>query len=165
MEEDRSKTFETVSTNYQLNSFPILFGDNHYAMFKTRTTYTINLFPMQTFWLRQYFKNFDLWGCSQTPYLSQNTTSPFILLIQDISIYVQDGELNCLFLLFQEQEKKEWIIELDYRELKNRRRTLGNIRFIGELFKLKVCCIFSIIPVVQLMHMNSLSNDAYEFFE
>ena len=37
-----------------------------------------------------------------------------------------------------EKEKKEWLEELDYRELKNRRRTLGNIRFIGELFKLKV---------------------------
>ena len=33
---------------------------------------------------------------------------------------------------------KEWKEELDYKELKNRRRTLGNIRFIGELFKLKV---------------------------
>ena len=46
--------------------------------------------------------------------------------------------------LFQEKEKKEWLEELDYRELKNRRRTLGNIRFIGELFKLKVCDLFSL---------------------
>ena len=41
-------------------------------------------------------------------------------------------------VFFKEKERKEWLIELDYRELKNRRRTLGNIRFIGELFKLKV---------------------------
>ena len=32
----------------------------------------------------------------------------------------------------------EWLIELDYRESKKRQRALGNIRFIGELFKLKV---------------------------
>lgn len=37
-----------------------------------------------------------------------------------------------------ELEKKAWLEELDYKELGNRRRSLGNIRFIGELFKLKM---------------------------
>jgi len=37
-----------------------------------------------------------------------------------------------------EEEKKIYMEELDYRELTNRRRMLGNIRFIGELFKLKM---------------------------
>jgi len=49
-------------------------------------------------------------------------------------------DLNFLVCHFQEKERKEWKEELDYREMINRRRTLGNIRFIGELFKLKVSC-------------------------
>ena len=41
-------------------------------------------------------------------------------------------------LSFQEEELKAWREELDFREMKNRRRMLGNIRFIGELFKFRV---------------------------
>ena len=43
-----------------------------------------------------------------------------------------------LFLFFKDAESKLWKAELDQREIMNRRRMLGNIRFIGELFKLKV---------------------------
>ncbi|XP_066928112.1 eukaryotic translation initiation factor 4 gamma 3-like isoform X2 [Clytia hemisphaerica] len=53
-----------------------------------------------------------------------------------------------------EKEMKEWKEELDYKEMINRRRTLGNIRFIGELFKLKMIsekimheCILKLIRV------------------
>ena len=45
-------------------------------------------------------------------------------------------------LFLQEEEKKEFMEKLDNIELKNRRRTLGYIRFIGELFKLKVGNIY-----------------------
>jgi len=38
----------------------------------------------------------------------------------------------------KEEERKSWLAELDYREMMNRRRMLGNIRFIGELYKLKM---------------------------
>uniref|UniRef100_T2MEM1 Eukaryotic translation initiation factor 4 gamma 1 n=1 Tax=Hydra vulgaris TaxID=6087 RepID=T2MEM1_HYDVU len=37
-----------------------------------------------------------------------------------------------------EAESKLWKADLDQREILNRRRMLGNIRFIGELFKLKM---------------------------
>jgi len=42
------------------------------------------------------------------------------------------------FVFVQEKEGKEWKEELDYREMTIHRRTLRNIRFMGELFKLKV---------------------------
>jgi len=38
----------------------------------------------------------------------------------------------------KEDERKAWKEELDLKEMLNRRRMLGNIRFIGELFKLKM---------------------------
>ena len=38
----------------------------------------------------------------------------------------------------QEEKKKELAVELKVMETKARKRSLGNIRFIGELFKLKV---------------------------
>lgn len=38
----------------------------------------------------------------------------------------------------KEEERKVHLAELDYREMQNRRRMLGNIRFIGELYKLKM---------------------------
>ena len=41
-------------------------------------------------------------------------------------------------LIFQEEQKKKEFEELGYEETKARRRSLGNIRFIGELFKLKM---------------------------
>ncbi len=39
----------------------------------------------------------------------------------------------------QEEEKKQLKAELTVMETKARRRSLGNIRFIGELFQLQVC--------------------------
>ena len=39
---------------------------------------------------------------------------------------------------FQEEEKKVKKEEMDEELAKNKRRMLGNIKFIGELFKLKV---------------------------
>ena len=41
-------------------------------------------------------------------------------------------------LPFQEEEKKVKKEEMDETLAKNKRRMLGNIKFIGELFKLKV---------------------------
>jgi hypothetical protein len=41
-------------------------------------------------------------------------------------------------LPFQEEEKKVKKEEMDETIGKNKRRMLGNIKFIGELFKLKV---------------------------
>merc|ERR1711881_643150 len=37
-----------------------------------------------------------------------------------------------------EEKEKEWKEEIAHREWLHRKRTLGNIRFIGELFKLKM---------------------------
>ena len=39
----------------------------------------------------------------------------------------------------QEEEKKVKEVEIEEAQGKNRRRMLGNIKFIGELFKLEVC--------------------------
>jgi len=51
-----------------------------------------------------------------------------------------------------EEEKTNWLKEIDYREQQLRRRTRGNIRFIGELFKLKMIsetimheCVFKLL--------------------
>ena len=38
----------------------------------------------------------------------------------------------------QEERRKEMEVELNVMETNARKRSLGNIRFIGELFKLKV---------------------------
>ena len=38
----------------------------------------------------------------------------------------------------QVEEEKKWQEELAQRRHKTKKRSLGNIRFIGELFKLKV---------------------------
>ena len=47
------------------------------------------------------------------------------------------GGCKVLFML-QEERKKELTEALTIMETKARKRSLGNIRFIGELFKLKV---------------------------
>ena len=38
-----------------------------------------------------------------------------------------------------QEAKKLLKAELEQKEMKARRRSLGNIRFIGELYNLKVC--------------------------
>lgn len=50
------------------------------------------------------------------------------------------------------EEKAEWLKEIEYKEQQLRRRTRGNIRFIGELFKLKMIsetimheCVFKLL--------------------
>ena len=52
----------------------------------------------------------------------------------------------------KEEERKLHLEELNYKEMMNRRRTMGNIRFIGELYKLKMIsepimhdCIFKLL--------------------
>ena len=47
--------------------------------------------------------------------------------------------------IHQEEEKKARKDEYDAAEFKSRHRSLGNIRFIGELFKFKVCvCVCTV---------------------
>lgn len=38
----------------------------------------------------------------------------------------------------REEEKKEYLEDVHYNVMKNRRRRIGNVRFIGELYKLKM---------------------------
>ena len=45
-------------------------------------------------------------------------------------------------MINKEEEQKAKKEELDEDLAKNKRRMLGNIKFIGELFKLKVCKLF-----------------------
>lgn len=45
---------------------------------------------------------------------------------------------NDLRLLSQDEERERLIVELEEARDKARRRSLGNIKFIGELFKLKM---------------------------
>lgn len=48
------------------------------------------------------------------------------------------GLSNPTSTFFQAEKKKQLQAELEASEVKNRKRSLGNIRFIGELFKLKM---------------------------
>ena len=66
-----------------------------------------------------------------SPSLSSLSSSPSHLLPLSLP------SLSSL-LSTQEEEKQKLQEELSERETKTRRRSLGNIRFIGELFKLKV---------------------------
>ena len=52
---------------------------------------------------------------------------------------------SCEFrAVHQEDDKKARKDEYDAAEFESRHRSLGNIRFIGELFKFKVCeCLLS----------------------
>ena len=51
----------------------------------------------------------------------------------------------------QAEEKKVKKEEMDEALGKNKRRMLGNIKFMGELFKLKVC-----LPYIDCRYMQSL---------
>ena len=61
----------------------------------------------------------------------------------------------CILMVFivfiQEEQKKIKREEMDEEASKNKRRMLGNIKFIGELFKLKV-----IILTILLLFMLSV---------
>ena len=58
-------------------------------------------------------------------------------------------------VVVQEEKKKELTVELKVMETRARKRSLGNIRFIGELFKLKV-------SQLQLNHSNNPDTNGTE---
>ena len=62
---------------------------------------------------------------------------------------------SCEFCaIHQEEDKKARKDEYDAAEFKSRHRSLGNIRFIGELFKFKVCmCALSTSTCVDCWYM------------
>ena len=77
-------------------------------------------------------------------------TSPSLPLSPSLSL--------CLVVV-QEEKKKELTVELKVMETRARKRSLGNIWFIGELFKLKVSSQFC---QLQLNHSNNPDTNGTE---
>ena len=67
--------------------------------------------------------------------------------------------LSLCMVVVQEEKKKELTVELKVMETRARKRSLGNIRFIGELFKLKVSSEFC---QLQLNHSNNPDTNGTE---
>ena len=63
--------------------------------------------------------------------------------------YIDSIEYSSRFL--QEKEKKNKIEELNEAQAKSKRQMFGNIKFIGELFKLKVSSSAFVKPILHLV--------------
>ena len=78
---------------------------------------------------------------------------------------IQTISTTNFFFFNQEYEKNICLKELNDKDLKNRRRTLGNIQFLGELFKLKVILFISFLSFFNIFNAISRVGQTYPIFQ